>query len=49
MGLRQNVHIPSFIGWALIFLAMLEVMQSYSQQELDVFRQTARKILGKTV
>jgi len=32
-----------------VFLSMLEVMQSYTQQELDSFRQTVQLFLGKDV
>ena len=51
---RQMAHKKEFTNPALlaglwVFLSMLEVMQSYSQQELDVFRQTAQNILGKVV
>lgn len=40
---------PALLAGLWVFLSMLEVMQSYSQQELDSFRQTAQRVFGKDV
>jgi len=51
---RQMTHNKAFTNPALlaglwVFLSMLEVMQSYTQQELDSFRQTVQLFFGKDV
>lgn len=51
---RQMAHKKEFTNPALlaglwVFLSMLEVIQSYSQHELNLFRQTAQNIFGKVV
>ncbi|MGR9053694.1 MAG: hypothetical protein ACU84J_13700 [Gammaproteobacteria bacterium] len=51
---RQMAHKQAFTNPALlaglwVFVSVLEVIQSYSPQELDAFRQTARHVFGKVV
>ncbi len=51
---RQMRHKVAFTNPALlaglwVFLSMLEIMEAYSQEELDSLKQTARQFLGKVV
>lgn len=51
---RQMRHKKAFTNPALlaglwVFLSMLEVMEAYSQEELDGLKKTARQFLGKVV
>lgn len=51
---RQMRHKKEFTNPALlaglwVFLSMLEVMEAYSQEELDSLKSTARQFLGKVV
>ena len=51
---RQMRHKTEFTNPALlsglwVFLAMLEIMESYSQEELDSFKATAQQFLAKDV
>jgi hypothetical protein len=51
---RQMRHKVAFTNPALlaglwVFLSMLEIMEAYSQEELDSLKQTAQQFLGKVV
>ncbi len=40
---------PALLAGLWVFLSMLEVMEAYSQKELDGLKATARQFLGKVV
>jgi hypothetical protein len=51
---RQMRHNKAFTNPALlaglwVFLSMLEIMEAYSQEELDSLKATAQQFLGKVV
>ena len=51
---RQMRHKKEFTNPALlaglwVFLSMLEIMEAYSQEELDSLKATAQQFLGKVV
>jgi hypothetical protein len=51
---RQMRHKKEFSNLALlaglwVFLSMLEIMEAYSQEELDSLKATAQQFLGKVV
>ena len=40
---------PALLAGLWVFLSMLEIMEAYSQEELDSLKQTAQQFLGKVV
>jgi len=49
MRYKQAFSNPALLAGLWAFLAMFKVMDSYSQEELDGFRATARQFLGELV
>lgn len=49
--MRHNVAFtnPALLAGLWVFLSMLEIMDAYSQEELDSLKQTAQQFLGKVV
>jgi hypothetical protein len=45
---REFTH-PALLAGLWVFLSLLEVMEAYSQNELDELKATAKQFLGKVV
>ncbi len=49
MAHQKEFTYPALLAGLWVFLAMMEMMQNYSPQELDNFGQTVQLIFGKDV
>ena len=46
---KQEFTNPALLAGLWVFLSMLEIMEAYSQEELDSLKATAQQFLGKVV